>query len=51
MQVIQAADDIITVVDKEELAKFYGVNSASDEPEAMVRFAMCCILEVIHFTC
>jgi hypothetical protein len=34
--VIQAADDIINIVDKDALAKFFGVNSPSDEPEAVV---------------
>jgi hypothetical protein len=40
-QVIQAADDIINIVDKDALAKFFGVNSASDEPEAVVDLLLC----------
>ncbi|MCO5584157.1 hypothetical protein L7F22_038080 [Adiantum nelumboides] len=34
-EVIDAADQLLDVIDKEALAKFYGMNSVAEEPEAM----------------
>lgn len=34
-EVIRAADDVIEIIDKEALAKFYGMNFVAEEPDAV----------------